>query len=294
MRIQGAGGGLAVLLLVVSTSDTLAAGVHPESSSVQAAKPAAAKAAIKATTSPTILNAAPQQSAAKPAETAVATAAPTPPPPTQSAVAAATPAPTAETKTAAIAKPKPAPILPTLRATIDLTSQRMTVASSGRHLYTWRISSGRRGYETPRGSFRPGWMAKQWYSRKYNMSPMPYSVFFNGGIATHGTSAVSRLGRTASHGCVRLHTANARRFYHLVRKHGMSRTRIVVTGKSKHPRYAKRTSQRRFSRRRSLGVVSNRRMRYTARSYNRTPYYRPRARAYRARSRRLIYPGDRY
>ena len=26
-----------------------------------------------------------------------------------------------------------------------------------------------------------------WYSRKYDMSPMPYSVFFRGGYAIHGT-----------------------------------------------------------------------------------------------------------
>ena len=45
-----------------------------------------------------------------------------------------------------------------------------------------------------------------WYSRKYDMSPMPYSVFFRGGYAIHGTGYVKQLGRPASHGCVRLHS----------------------------------------------------------------------------------------
>ena len=35
---------------------------------------------------------------------------------------------------------------------------------------------------------------------------MPYSVFFTGGYAVHGTSHVKALGRPASHGCVRLST----------------------------------------------------------------------------------------
>ena len=61
-------------------------------------------------------------------------------------------------------------------------------------------------------------MHKMWYSRKYEMSPMPYSVFYHGGYAVHGTGAVKQLGRPASHGCVRLQTANAATFYSLVRE----------------------------------------------------------------------------
>ncbi len=68
-----------------------------------------------------------------------------------------------------------------------------------------------------------------WYSRKYEMSPMPYSVFYHGGYAIHGTNAVRRLGTPASHGCVRLHTANAATFYSMVREVGFGNTRIVVT-----------------------------------------------------------------
>jgi lipoprotein-anchoring transpeptidase ErfK/SrfK len=72
-------------------------------------------------------------------------------------------------------------------------------------------------------------MHKMWYSRKYDMTPMPYSVFFRGGYAIHGTNYVKRLGRPASHGCVRLATGNAKRFYDLVRAHGAGNTRIVLT-----------------------------------------------------------------
>ena len=60
------------------------------------------------------------------------------------------------------------------------------------------------------------------------MSPMPHSIFFRGGYAIHGTNYVSRLGRRASHGCVRLHPSNARRLFNLVKQHGARNTRIQV------------------------------------------------------------------
>jgi lipoprotein-anchoring transpeptidase ErfK/SrfK len=116
----------------------------------------------------------------------------------------------------------------TLVAKIDISSQTMTVRY-GPAVYEWSVSTARKGYVTPRGSYRPQRTARMWYSRKYHMSPMPYSVFFRGGYAIHGTGAVKYLGRPASHGCVRLHTANAAAFYSMVKQAGFGNTRIVVT-----------------------------------------------------------------
>lgn len=116
-----------------------------------------------------------------------------------------------------------------LVANIDVSTQTMTVSRYGQVLYRWNVSTARRGYFTPRGSYRPQWTARMWYSRKYDNSPMPYSVFFCGGYAIHGTGAVKYLGRPASHGCVRLHTANAATFYSMVKEAGYGNTRIVVT-----------------------------------------------------------------
>ena len=115
-----------------------------------------------------------------------------------------------------------------LVASIDISSQTMTVSRYGQVVYRWSVSTARRGYITPRGNYRPQWTARMWYSRKYEMSPMPYSVFFRGGYAIHGTNYVKNLGRPASHGCVRLHTANAATFYSLVRQVGAGNTRIHV------------------------------------------------------------------
>ncbi|MBI1385299.1 MAG: L,D-transpeptidase family protein [Rhizobiales bacterium] len=113
-------------------------------------------------------------------------------------------------------------------AKIDLSSQTMRVYVNGSLQHVWPVSTARRGYVTPTGSYTPKRLARMHYSRKYNMSPMPYSIFFRGGYAVHGTSHVSQLGRPASHGCVRLHTSNAARLYHLVQRHGAGASRIVV------------------------------------------------------------------
>ncbi len=112
---------------------------------------------------------------------------------------------------------------------IDISSQRMQVYVNGALRHVWRVSTGRRGYPTPTGSFRPTRLERRWYSRKYNWSPMPHSIFFVGGIAIHGSYYVRQLGRPASHGCVRLAPRNAARLFGLVRRHGPRRTRIDVT-----------------------------------------------------------------
>lgn len=113
-------------------------------------------------------------------------------------------------------------------ARIDVSDQTMTVSDGGSVLYSWAVSTARKGYRTPRGNFRPIRMHKMWYSRKYDNAPMPYSIFFYGGYAIHGTDAISALGRPASHGCIRLHPSNAKTLFNLVKAHGPANTRIVL------------------------------------------------------------------
>lgn len=124
-----------------------------------------------------------------------------------------------------IRKPAPPPIVV---ANIDVSSQTMNVKVNGWSYGTWRVSTARAGYHTPEGTFRVQRMAKSYYSKKYDNSPMPFSVFFSGGNAIHGTTHLRTLGRPASHGCVRLAPNNASAFYSLISKYGASRTRITV------------------------------------------------------------------
>ncbi|GAB5375027.1 MAG: L,D-transpeptidase [Acuticoccus sp.] len=115
-----------------------------------------------------------------------------------------------------------------VQATIDISAQRMYVSVGGKPAYSWAVSTGRKGYRTPTGNYRPTRMYRKYFSRKYNNSPMPHSIFFRGGYAIHGTNYVKRLGRPASHGCVRLAPGNARTLYNLVRAHGAGNTRIRI------------------------------------------------------------------
>lgn len=113
--------------------------------------------------------------------------------------------------------------------TVDKSAQRLSVAIDGFDRYQWPVSTARWGYRTPNGTYRPERLERKWFSRKYDMSPMPYSIFFDGGYAIHGSYEISHLGRPASHGCIRLHPEHAAILFALVKEH-MNDTRIVVTG----------------------------------------------------------------
>lgn len=113
--------------------------------------------------------------------------------------------------------------------TVDKSAQQLTVDVNGVTRHQWPVSTARWGYRTPNGSYRPERLERQWFSRKYDWSPMPHSIFFHHGYAIHGSTEVSRLGRPASHGCIRLHPRNAATLFDLVRQN-VGNTRIVVVG----------------------------------------------------------------
>jgi lipoprotein-anchoring transpeptidase ErfK/SrfK len=111
---------------------------------------------------------------------------------------------------------------------VDKSTQRMTVTVDGAERYAWAVSTGTGG-GPPDGTYRPERLERHWYSRLFGMAPMPHSIFFHGPYAIHGTTAISRLGHRASHGCVRLHPTNAATLFALVREQGPANTRIVVS-----------------------------------------------------------------
>ena len=94
--------------------------------------------------------------------------------------------------------------------------------------FVWDVSTGRKGYRTPSGDFQPYLLRPMHYSSKYNNAPMPHSIFFHGGYAIHATDDLNRLGRPASHGCIRLHPKNARWLYRLVQDYGKENTYIRI------------------------------------------------------------------
>ncbi len=118
---------------------------------------------------------------------------------------------------------------------ISKSQQRMSVAVDGTELYRWPVSTGRRGFPTPSGSFHPVRLERHWYSRQYEMTPMPWSMFFFRGYAVHGTMEAHNLGRAASHGCVRLRPDHAATLFSLMHKQKLAATMIVVTDKPLPP-----------------------------------------------------------
>jgi lipoprotein-anchoring transpeptidase ErfK/SrfK len=110
--------------------------------------------------------------------------------------------------------------------TVNKASQSMTVSVNGTPTYTWTVSTG--VYGTPSGSFRPQSLSRYHRSSLFNNAPMPYSIFYDGHYAIHGTDQVQRLGAPASRGCVRLHPDNAAVLFALVQQEGMGNIRIHI------------------------------------------------------------------
>ena len=122
-------------------------------------------------------------------------------------------------------------ITSTVLINIDKASQRMTVSLDGVQQYEWPVSTGLRGYTTPSGNYTARSMNKIWYSKQWDNAPMPHAVFFTrDGHAIHGTLDVKRLGKPASHGCVRLSPENAATLFALVGETGVENTQVVLAG----------------------------------------------------------------
>ena len=121
---------------------------------------------------------------------------------------------------------------PSVTATVSISQQRMLLTVVDRkgatQNYVWKVSTGKTGFETPTGSYKPYRLSIDHKSKTYNNAPMPFAVFFHEGYAIHATDAVDRLGNTASHGCVRLSKENAAMFFDLVEASGMWKTKIVI------------------------------------------------------------------
>ena len=113
---------------------------------------------------------------------------------------------------------------------VDQSTQHMSVDVDGERLYDWRVSTGRPGYDTPNGAFRPNRMDADHLSQEYDQAPMPDAIFFDlHGHAIHGS--YDPIGHpAASHGCVRLDPANAAALFDLVNEEGMANTTVEITG----------------------------------------------------------------
>jgi hypothetical protein len=130
---------------------------------------------------------------------------------------------------------------------IDKATQEMQVLVDHVARYTWKVSTGTRSYDTPIGTYPARSMNEIWYSRQWDDAPMPHAIFFTRkGHAIHGTAETQKLGRPASHGCVRLASENASTLFALVKETGLENTEIVLSGEipRSEPKAAAQESRR--------------------------------------------------
>jgi lipoprotein-anchoring transpeptidase ErfK/SrfK len=125
-----------------------------------------------------------------------------------------TPKPTTSKPAPPPAPPKPeqsteAPCSTAAKACIKLSTNQTWLMENGKVVYgPVPITSGRPGHLTPPGTFRVQFKDIDHKSKEFDDAPMPYSVFFNGGIAFHQGSLSVK-----SHGCIHLSLAAAKQYF---------------------------------------------------------------------------------
>ncbi len=127
--------------------------------------------------------------------------------------------------TPAAATPEAKPVDRGVRIVVSIPQQKAYVFDDRELVATSPVSTGKRGYETPTGTFPILQKKMHHRSNKYANAPMPYMQRLTwGGVALHAGHVP---GRPASHGCIRLPRQFAKKLYRLT-DFG---TRVTVTRK---------------------------------------------------------------
>jgi lipoprotein-anchoring transpeptidase ErfK/SrfK len=159
--------------------------------------------------------AAPGPARPAPNPTTTSTSAPATPPPSEEVKVPPLPEVAAANETIVKTTPPPPPP-PTgvpcgagVDACVDLSANQSWLLRDGAVvLGPVPITSGRAGFRTPPGMFSVQFKDIDHKSHEFNEAPMPFSVFFNGGIAFHQGSLSAE-----SHGCIHLSRSAAETFF---------------------------------------------------------------------------------
>lgn len=110
------------------------------------------------------------------------------------------------------------------RIEVSIAEQELIAWQDGTVVYRFVISTGKAGYETPKGHWKIHTKYENRWSRKWKVW-MPYAMFWHPkwGYAFHELPykpsspnkriGASKLGRADSHGCVRLNLGDAKQLY---------------------------------------------------------------------------------
>ncbi len=120
---------------------------------------------------------------------------------------------------------------------VSKKDQRMYLYIEGECVDTFKVSTGGKGHTTPNIDRKPSgpsfskYTSKKYPGGNYNgLGNMPYVLFVQGGYGLHGTTNgnIPKLGKPASHGCVRLHPDNAKIVFELAKAVGVENMWVTI------------------------------------------------------------------
>lgn len=97
----------------------------------------------------------------------------------------------------------------------DRARHQATLYRKGRVHNSWLVRGGATNTRTRTGHFRVQWRDEDHTSNQFGGAPMPYSQFFSGGQALHGSRAMMDPFVGHSHGCVNFWVEDARQLWSL-------------------------------------------------------------------------------
>ncbi len=100
-------------------------------------------------------------------------------------------------------------------ACYDRKRHQVSLYRNGRLHNSWLVRGGAYDRQTRVGNYEVQWRGKSHRSRTFGGAPMPYSQFFSGGQALHGSRNMMDPYEGHSHGCVNLYVEDARQLWNL-------------------------------------------------------------------------------
>jgi lipoprotein-anchoring transpeptidase ErfK/SrfK len=98
---------------------------------------------------------------------------------------------------------------------VNVTTQRVTAWEGDQAVMSFVASTGLPGTPTVLGQYHIYWKLESTLMTGYNyyLPEVPYTMYFYGGYALHGTYWHSNFGQPMSHGCVNLKTEEAKQLF---------------------------------------------------------------------------------
>jgi len=100
-------------------------------------------------------------------------------------------------------------------ACYDRRRHQLSLYRAGEMVNSWLVRGGSYSAKTRRGSFPVYWRNIDHRSGQFGGAPMPYSQFFSGGQALHGSRNMMDPFEGHSHGCVNMYVEDARQLWRL-------------------------------------------------------------------------------